>query len=84
MRVPMVATRIGGAAEIIDDEADGLIVPAGDASALAGAIRRLLREPALRHKMGQAGRLKVIERFTEQRLTSDTMAVYRTLLLERE
>ena len=84
MRVPVVATRIGGAAEIIDDEVDGLIVPAGDTSALAGAIGRLLREPALRDKMGQAGRLKVIERFTEQKLISDTMAVYRSLLLERE
>lgn len=84
MRVPVVATRIGGAAEIIDDEVDGLIVPAGDASALSGALGRLLREPALRDKMGKAGRLNVIERFTEQRLTRDTLAVYRSLLLERE
>jgi len=80
MQVPVVATSIGGAAEIIDHEADGLIVQAGDASALAGAITRLLKDPALRSKMGRAGRSKVIKRFTEQKLASDTMAVYREML----
>jgi len=80
MQVPVVATRIGGAAEIIDDEADGLIVPPGDASALAGAIGRLLKDPVLRRQMERAGRSKVIKRFTELKLATDTMAVYRKML----
>jgi len=80
MQLPVVATRIGGAAEIIDDEADGLIVLPGDASALAGAIRRLLRDPALRSRMGLAGRSKVINRFTERKLATDTLTVYRKMM----
>ncbi|MBN1593629.1 MAG: glycosyltransferase family 4 protein [Candidatus Coatesbacteria bacterium] len=83
MRVPIVATLIGGAAEIIDDGVDGLIVPPADAAALATAIGRLLRDPELRARMGEAGREKVIERFTEERLARDTLEVYRSMMSAR-
>jgi GT2 family glycosyltransferase len=46
-RVPVVASNLGGMAEMVRDGADGLLFPAGDASALAAALRRLLDEPQL-------------------------------------
>jgi glycosyltransferase involved in cell wall biosynthesis len=52
--LPVVATRLGGAAEIVD-ESCGVLVPPGDADALAGALGRLLDEPDLRARLGAAG-----------------------------
>jgi glycosyltransferase involved in cell wall biosynthesis len=52
--LPVVASRLGGAAEIVD-EACGVLVPPGDADALAGALGRLLGDPAERARLGAAG-----------------------------
>ncbi len=48
---PVVATAVGGVPELVRDGENGLLVPAGDAEALAGAIRRLIDEPGLRERM---------------------------------
>jgi glycosyltransferase involved in cell wall biosynthesis len=53
---PVVATRVGGLAELIEDGVQGLLVEPGDPDALAGAIAALLRDPARREAMGAAGR----------------------------
>lgn len=53
-RLPVVTTAFGGALEIVDDTC-GLLVPPGDHQALADALRRLIRDPAYRHTLGQAG-----------------------------
>ena len=55
-RLPVVATKVGGMVEIVDDEKVGLLVDAGHVEALARAITALLRDAKLRMKMGQAGR----------------------------
>ena len=54
--LPVVATRVGGNAEIIADETTGLLVRAGDAPAIAAALVRLVDEPPLRERLGAAGR----------------------------
>ncbi len=54
--LPVVATRVGGNAEIIADETTGLLVQAGDAPAIAAALARLVDEPPLRARLGAAGR----------------------------
>ena len=57
--LPVVVTCNAGSAELIEDGLDGLIVLAGDATALTEAIRRLLEQPALRQQLGDAARAKV-------------------------
>jgi len=64
---PVVAASAGGAPEVVSDGATGLLVPYGDAEALADALTRLLREPSLRQSMGAAGQARVAELFTYDR-----------------
>ncbi|MCD6326649.1 glycosyltransferase family 4 protein [bacterium] len=82
MERPVVATRIGGASEILDDGTDGLVVPPGDSEALAEALSHLLNDPELRQAMGAAARKKVVERYTEARLAEQTLAVYERMIAE--
>ncbi|WLD99947.1 glycosyltransferase family 4 protein [Agrobacterium leguminum] len=61
---PVVATRGGGVTEIIRDGETGLLVPPGDASALAAAIGCVLSQPALAERLAQKGREDVSQRFS--------------------
>jgi glycosyltransferase involved in cell wall biosynthesis len=73
---PVVATDIGGIPEIIDDGVDGLLVPPGDARALASALHRLWKRPQVATEMGQAGRIKVEERYDAPLHYQRIMALY--------
>jgi glycosyltransferase involved in cell wall biosynthesis len=61
---PVVATRGGGVPEIVREGLTGLLVPMGDARAMADAICELLSDPARAMQMGAAGRERVLHRFT--------------------
>lgn len=63
MGLPVVVTREGGVPELVQHEADGLLVDARSPEQIAAALGRLLREPALARKLGEAGRQTVAERF---------------------
>jgi glycosyltransferase involved in cell wall biosynthesis len=52
---PVVATRVGGIPDLIEDGVHGLLVPPRDPSALAGALGRLLRDAQLRKELGRRG-----------------------------
>jgi glycosyltransferase involved in cell wall biosynthesis len=52
----IVATCVGGVPELIEDRAQGVLVPPRDVNALAGAIRELLRNPSLREELGRRAR----------------------------
>ena len=60
---PVVVTRKGGLVEVVDEDITGLIVPAHDSKALAGAMYRLINDKALRERMGSAGRKKVEDNY---------------------
>lgn len=61
--LPVVATAVGGLPEMVVDGETGFLVAAGDADALRAALARLVADPALRRRMGAAGRRRVEERF---------------------
>lgn len=63
----VVASRIGGLPELIRHDESGLLVPPGDAAALARAIGRLAADPALRQRLAEAGRRRIGEAFDIRR-----------------
>jgi glycosyltransferase involved in cell wall biosynthesis len=81
--VPVVATRVGGVPELVREEVDGLLVPAGEAEALAGAMLRLLREPELAERMGRAARERIRESFSIEKMVRETEDLYLGLLGSR-
>jgi len=76
---PIVATRAGGIPEIVEDGVNGALVPPRDAASLAAAIVRALKDEGWRRRMGEAGLARVRERFTVDRMVSETAAVYKRL-----
>jgi glycosyltransferase involved in cell wall biosynthesis len=74
--LPVVATRAGGLPEVVEDGVTGLLVPPGDTHALAEAIGRLLRDPDLRRRLGEAGRERVLARFTAEHVVKEMIPVY--------
>jgi glycosyltransferase involved in cell wall biosynthesis len=64
LRRPVVAAAVGGILEVITDGLDGLLVPPADPAALAAAVVRLIRDPGLRERIGEAGYRTVADRFS--------------------
>lgn len=81
--LPVVAARAGGNPEAVDDGETGILFPAGDATALARGIVRLLRDPARAREMGEAARRRVLERFTAGEMVSNVECLYEDLLAGR-
>jgi glycosyltransferase involved in cell wall biosynthesis len=83
LQKPIVATRVGGIPEVVADGETGLLVPPRQPAALAEAAARLLRDEALARRMGQAGRERVLARFTAEAMARKTMALYEELLARK-
>lgn len=64
---PVISTAVGGVPEVVEDGVNGLLVPSGDAAALARAIGRLTREPGLRERLATAASPSV-ERLRPERI----------------
>lgn len=73
---PVVATPVGGTPELVVDGETGLLVPPRDPEALAAALRRLLEDPDLARRLGEAGRERVAERFTAGQQTRRILELY--------
>ncbi len=71
---PVIAGNAGGAPEVVADGETGLLVPPGDAPALAAAMIRLAEDPALRLAMGEAGRRRYEALFTAERAAEAWLA----------
>lgn len=78
--LPIVASGIGGPAEILRDTRTGLLVRPRDPDALAGAISRLVGDPGMRVKIGSAAAREVRRRWTWPRRVRRMQAVYRELI----
>ena len=74
--LPVVSTTEVAVPEMVDDGVTGLLVEPDDAAALAGALDRLLADPALRERMGAAGRDLVARRFDLRRQARRLLAIW--------
>ena len=81
--LPVVATRVGGIPEIVDDGVDGVLVPPADSAALADALARLVLDPSWRARLAGAGRSKVLDRFAFERMVRDYETLYDALARSR-
>ncbi len=80
MQLPVVATRIPGCIDAVEDGVTGTLVPPKDATALAEAIRRYLHNSLLRRAHGLAGRRRVLADFRPEDIWQGIFDVYGDLL----
>jgi len=78
--LPVVATRVGGNPELVTEGDTGMLVPVGNVTALAQALQRLIDDPALCIRMGNAGLERVQRDFDWQRTVTTYLQVYDALL----
>jgi starch synthase len=76
----VVASRVGGIPEVVVEGETGLLVPPGDAAALAAAVNELVADPERAFRMGEAGRRRAVEHFAWDRIAAQTVELYRTLV----
>ena len=77
---PVVATRVGGVADVVHDGEDGYLVAFGDTDGAADRLQQLADDPALRRRLGKAARARILERYRVPRLVEDVDRLYRSLL----
>lgn len=78
--VPVVQPRHGAFVELIEATGGGLLVEPNDPDALAAALRHLIEHPDERRRLGEAGRIAVMERFDAATMATATLAIYERLL----
>ena len=78
--IPVIATRVGGNPEVIEDGVSGLLVPPRDSGALADAMGRLLDDEDLASRLGQAGMRRVTEIFSIEGSVHETEHLYQRLV----
>jgi glycosyltransferase involved in cell wall biosynthesis len=78
--LPVVSTCVGGLPEMVEPGETALLVPPRDPQALAAAVGRLIDDPALAQRMGEAGRSRQQARFSSQAMTTRVDELYEDLL----
>jgi glycosyltransferase involved in cell wall biosynthesis len=77
--IPVIATRVGGNIEVVEDEVSGLLVPPRDSAALVAATGRLLEDPGMALRLGQAGLRRVSEIYSISGSIHQTELLYQRL-----
>jgi N-acetyl-alpha-D-glucosaminyl L-malate synthase BshA len=78
---PVVATRVGGVSEVVDDGVSGLLSGVDDLEGFAANLQRVMFEPARAERMGQAARRTAVDRFARDKVVGRYENLYRRLLL---
>jgi glycosyltransferase involved in cell wall biosynthesis len=81
---PVVATRVGGTPEALIDGETGLLVAAGDSTAIATAVARLLDDRELATRLGRSARSLIADRFSVDRMVRSTERLYTNLLAKKQ
>ncbi len=77
MEIPCVSTWITGVPELIRDGIDGILVPPADACTLASGLARLIDDPALRRRIGIAGRARILDKFDLEKNAQHLASIFR-------
>jgi len=77
---PVIATRVGGSPEALQDGVDGLLIPPRDPAELSRAIGWVLQHPEAARELGRRARIRVAEEFSLQRMIRETECLYARLL----
>ncbi len=80
---PVVATNVGGNPEVVVDGVTGFLVPPKDPVRMADAVGRILSDPKLAQEMGEAGRRRVEEKFSLDRMVAEYDELYRECLTKK-
>jgi glycosyltransferase involved in cell wall biosynthesis len=83
MELPVVSTNCDGVLDIVVNGETGLYVPPRNGRQLAAALLQLIDDPEIRHRMGKAGRRRVLELFDQQKQIDALVGIYRGLLPPR-
>lgn len=75
--VPVIATKVGGIVDIIQDGVNGILIEPGDSADLASAIIRLFRDPKLSQRLSLSARKNVEQNFTLEQMAKRTIRVYK-------
>jgi glycosyltransferase involved in cell wall biosynthesis len=79
----VVATRVGGVPDVVQDGVTGYTVPVGDLHSFSEKVELLLGDPILRERMGETGRQWVSEHFSKQKLLRNIRGLYEELLSQK-
>lgn len=79
--LPVIASRVGGIPEVIEDHVSGILVEPGDPCGLALICRRLMHDAELSERLGQAAKRRVKERFSSETMAAGVANVYRRLIV---
>jgi sugar transferase (PEP-CTERM/EpsH1 system associated) len=82
--LPVVATKVGGNPELVEEGKTGILVPVSDPVAMANAIRTYIDQPELLIIHGQAGRKRAEEYFSMEKMVNGYLAVYDAVLKRRK
>jgi len=80
MKLPVIATNVGGLPEVIDDRETGILIPPGNEVELYKALRYLIEQPIVRKQMGLNGRKRVLQNFTIEQNVRKTEEVFLGLI----
>ncbi|HET8608401.1 MAG TPA: glycosyltransferase [Burkholderiales bacterium] len=81
--LPVIGTAVGGVPEVIENNVNGLLAPAQDRDALTAALFTMVDDPALRARMGEAGRALTATRFSVETMAAEMEALYRQGPMQR-
>jgi glycosyltransferase involved in cell wall biosynthesis/CelD/BcsL family acetyltransferase involved in cellulose biosynthesis len=82
--LPIVATGVGGNAEMVEHGENGFLYPVGDVEELTRSLRRILSDPSAAAQMGAASRRRFEARFLRERMVAETVALYERTIAPRE
>jgi glycosyltransferase involved in cell wall biosynthesis len=74
--VPVVARRVGGIPEVVEDGVQGLLIPSDDPAVMSEGCLKLLRDAGLRAQLADAGKRRIIEHFTSERAAAEVAKLY--------